>query len=367
MSRLSKPAWMLLIIGFWISTALNVQAASSSGTTPEKNVIEKTTVTPSAKKIPCLDCHEDPTILSILKTKHAVMADKRTPYAQEACQTCHGESAEHMNSSGEESPSVKFGPKSKVPVAEQNQVCLKCHESGARMEWKGSQHEMGGLACSTCHTIHADKDKTLNRRTQPEVCFNCHKGERAQIHRFSSHPIKEGKMSCGGCHNPHGAPGPKLLREPTLNETCYLCHAEKRGPFLWEHQPVREDCSICHTPHGSSHKPLLNTRGPWLCQQCHQEEFHPSIPYSGLGLPSNQTEDCLICHAGQVRTGAFNHDPDPISVTDLPCNDCHTKGGSGPLPSHGGRFVPNLLGKNCFNCHSQIHGSNHPSGARKTR
>ena len=28
--------------------------------------------------------------------------------------------------------------------------------------------------------------------------------------------------------------------------------AEKRGPFLWEHAPVVENCTNCHTPHGSA-------------------------------------------------------------------------------------------------------------------
>lgn len=272
-----------------------------------------------ATKSPCLDCHEDPLILSILQTKHAMTADKRTPFAQDACQTCHGESTEHINSgSPDQPPTVKFGVKSKVPVAEQNKVCLKCHESGLRMEWKGSHHETAELACSSCHTIHAPEDKVLNQQTQPEICFNCHKTQQAQIHRFSAHPIKEGKMSCTQCHNPHGSAGPKLLNKLTLNEVCYTCHAEKRGPFLWEHQPVREDCSICHTPHGSNHRPLLRAREPWLCQQCHLENFHPSTAYDGINTPTNSV-------------------------------DAHT------------------LGKACSNCHTNVHGSNHPSGVRKTR
>lgn len=315
----------------------------------------------SNKNNPCLDCHEDPRVLSILKTKHGVLADKRTPFAQNACQTCHGDSAVHMNEGGAETPSVTFGLKSKVSVAAQNQICLQCHESKSRMEWKGSPHEMAELACSSCHTVHANQDKALNPKTQSEICFGCHKTQRAQIHRASTHPIKEGKTSCTSCHNPHGSTGPKLLVEPTLNETCYTCHAEKRGPFLWEHQPVREDCSICHVPHGSNHKPLLNARTPWLCQQCHLEQFHPGFPFSGLGVPPNQEEDCLICHAGQVR-GPH----DPIAEDVLPCRDCHN-GVDEKLPSHGGRYVANVVGKNCLNCHSQIHGSNHPSGARLTR
>ncbi len=121
--------------------------------------------------------------------------------------------------------------------------------------------------------------------------------------------------------NINGSNGPTLLVGATLNETCYTCHAEKRGPFLWEHEPVREDCSICHKPHGSVNESLLKNRAPWLCQQCHLEQFHPSTAYSGTGLPGATTP-----------SGAQQ-----------------------------------LLGKNCMNCHVQVHGSNHPSGPRKTR
>ena len=42
------------------------------------------------------------------------------------------------------------------------------------------------------------------------------------------------------------------LKAASVNEQCYTCHTEKRGPFLWEHAPVRESCLNCHTPHGSN-------------------------------------------------------------------------------------------------------------------
>ena len=108
------------------------------------------------------------------------------------------------------------------------------------------------------------------------------------------------------------------LIQPTLNDNCYSCHAEKRGPHLWEHPPAAEDCSLCHRPHGSVNDRLLVTRGPFLCQQCHSAAFHPSLLNSGSTMGNRSNNQ-------------------------------------------------NLLGKNCLNCHSQVHGSNHPSGARLTR
>lgn len=273
----------------------------------------------------CTKCHdetEDKPILAIFKTKHAMMADKRTPFADEACITCHGPSEEHLVKPPEGQkralPDMTFSNDSPVPPSKQNEVCLNCHESGIRLHWKGSQHEFRGVTCSSCHNVHVGEDPTLVKLTQPETCFSCHKDQRALIYRPYRHPIREGKVVCSDCHNPHGSSGPKQLVKNSVNETCYTCHYEKRGPFLWEHAPVRDDCSNCHLPHGSIHPALLKSRGPWLCQQCHLAQFHPSTAYSGTGIPPR---------------GAAQQ----------------------------------LLAKNCLNCHSQVHGSNHPSGVRLTR
>lgn len=270
----------------------------------------------------CMQCHDKPPVTLILHTAHAQSADPRTPFAAHACEACHGPSPEHLKKppKGEERAPVKvmFGRNSVTPVAEQIKVCLGCHEAGPRMNWKGSQHQFADISCASCHTLHTLKDEVLLKASQPKVCFTCHATQRAQIYLFSSHPIKEGKVVCADCHNAHGSFGPQLLVKGTVNETCYQCHPETRGPFLWEHAPVREDCGNCHAPHGSTQPRLLKVRTPWLCQMCHMEAFHPSTVYSGTGVP-------------------------PRGVADR------------------------LLVKGCLNCHSQVHGSNHPSGVRLMR
>ena len=45
--------------------------------------------------------------------------------------------------------------------------------------------------------------------------------------------------------------------------------ALKRGPFLWEHQLVHEDCTNCHNPHSSQNARLLKETVPFLCLDCH--------------------------------------------------------------------------------------------------
>lgn len=275
----------------------------------------------------CIECHDQEGTLAILRTPHAMRGDSRTPFSRHGCETCHGPGLEHAED--ETVPlDVLFGRDH--PVGPQNAVCLDCHQGGSRIHWSGSTHEVRDVACVACHDTHALRDpmlvrgvrpETFVRSNQSETCFSCHPQVRAETHRISSHPLKEGRIECSDCHNVHGTVSQALLRQQTLNETCYQCHAEKRGPFLWEHQPARDDCTACHVAHGSNHRPLLSARGPWLCQSCHDASRHPGTAYTGSGLP-------------------------------------------GPPP-----FAPSraLLLNNCLNCHYEVHGSNHPSGVRFTR
>jgi DmsE family decaheme c-type cytochrome len=270
----------------------------------------------------CLSCHGNPPVTDIFRTAHAVKADPRTPFAKQACETCHGASPEHMRGPSLDAgkrppPAIVFGKVSKNSAAEQNGVCLGCHGGSARIHWKGSPHDVADTGCIACHQIHTTADPVLAKRTQPPVCFDCHKEQRAQFLKRSHHPVKEGLVACSECHNPHGSAGDKQLLGMTRNDTCYACHAEKRGPFLWEHAPVREDCTLCHQPHGSTQPRLLKARAPFLCQECHSAQFHPSAVYSGANQP--------------------------------------------PAAGH------QLFAKGCLNCHSQVHGSNHPSGVRLMR
>lgn len=280
----------------------------------------------------CMKCHDDAPTLAILHTPHAVKGDSRTPFGNHGCESCHGASPEHVASAakvkGDEKPlppTVIFkGPNVSSP-AERNAVCTGCHTDSMQKAWLGSQHQNASLACNDCHTAHVNKDPVLARETQPLKCFTCHAQQRAESFQFSHHPMREGKVACGDCHNPHGSRGPKLLKELTLNQTCFNCHAEKRGPMLFEHEPVREDCTNCHTPHGATNARLLKDRVPFLCISCHMNVGGP--PGSSSGIIS----------AGQnLVAGNFAR--------------------NGSNAAHG-------AGRGCMNCHVQIHGSNSANGA----
>ena len=272
----------------------------------------------------CLMCHTVAwpyPIFDIFKTKHAQRADKRTPFAAGGlqCEACHGPGAAHA-ATGNKGAINSNKPDSWVPVEQRNAYCLKCHSGNARTGWHASTHGTNDIACANCHKIHAERDPVRVKATQPEVCYKCHTKQRADFHKSSVHPVRFGTIACSDCHNPHGTNTTALLVKPTVNQTCYTCHAEKRGPFLWEHAPAAEDCTLCHTPHGSVYGSLLKKNPPLLCQQCHSVSGHPAVARTPAGLPG-----------GSAGASGF------------------------------------LLVGGCTNCHSQVHGSNHPSGVKLMR
>jgi len=272
----------------------------------------------------CLMCHgRAEKVVAIFQGSHGIPTDPRAPFGagQLQCEACHGPGGAHTGrvKRGEERPPmIKFGSDRPTPVETQNRMCLGCHEANAGMSWFGGPHEGNDVACADCHTLHADQDKVQQTSTQAAICFDCHKQQKNESLRAFAHPVDEGKMACTGCHSPHGQNLESQLKRQTVNETCYQCHAEKRGPLLWEHAPVAEDCRNCHNPHGSNQPGMLTKRAPLLCQSCHSQAGHPSIARSADGLAA-------------------------------------------------GTVSPFLLGQSCLNCHEQIHGSNHPSGSKLMR
>jgi DmsE family decaheme c-type cytochrome len=180
-------------------------------------------------------------------------------------------------------------------TAEQNNaICLTCHERGERTLWQGSVHETRGLACTDCHTImkNVSAQHQLKTAFEPDTCFQCHKDRRAQMFRSSHMPMREGKIVCSDCHNPHGSATEAMLRQDSVNDNCYKCHAEKRGPFLFEHAPVRENCLNCHDPHGSINEYSLKISMPRLCYECHTIGHTQSGPNSQFTM----SRTCLNCH-----------------------------------------------------------------------
>lgn len=311
--RLIRGVLAALFLG---TAMMGTAVLAAEGGKPAKEAPKDLILKGDAK---CTGCHDEsdeptptmlelhPSVLAIGKTKHGTKADGRTP----TCTDCHGDSEKHLNHKGSDKPPKPdrwFSKKTNTPIAARNEACLSCHQDGNRISWQSSTHAGREVACTSCHQVHNARDKVRDKTAQTEVCYTCHKEQRAQMNRVSHHPVPEGKMACSSCHNVHGD-NPKALLKGSTNETCYECHMEKRGPFVHNHQPVSEDCSICHQPHGTNVANLLVRRPPMLCTGCHGPSSHPSQPPALLVGASTETfntnaragfgteaRGCLNCH-----------------------------------------------------------------------
>lgn len=260
----------------------------------------------------CADCHDE-VAAGMAHQIHMRIQPFEVHGRQVGCEGCHGDGSAHMEE-GDPSLIRTFADWTVDDVA----ACMTCHGTKGMQEWQASTHAIENVACGTCHGIHEDK-KPL------KACRECHTEVYAQFELPNHHPVREGKMDCTSCHNPHAATEAMLnSNHMRLNDLCYTCHLDKEGPFIFEHEPVVEDCSLCHRPHGSIADNLLTANEPMLCLQCHEFHFHAA----------------LISPEGPIDVGGYEREN-----------------------PHGTESMNVAFSTKCSQCHSQIHGTDLPSQA----
>lgn len=271
----------------------------------------------------CKTCHPD-VWFRFFKNAHfkSIASGKETP-ENTGCEGCHGPGKLHVAAHGGKTTIRSFSNLSSAQVLD---VCLRCHsESLARANIHKSPHTLNGVVCTQCHSIHkAETPKFLLAKAQPQLCYECHTNVRADFSMPFKHPVNTGFMNCTDCHNPHGtfAPSWRMAARPSLvshafgnEEACLKCHSDKRGPFAFEHPPVRvEGCEMCHSPHGSTNSRLLRRPVVFtLCLECHNGAG--TFGRTGTGDPSlspahnmldPRYQNCTNCH---VRIHGSNTSP----------------------------------------------------------
>jgi len=181
------------------------------------------------------------------------------------------------------------------------ETCAMCHEKITK-DFGRTEHarivvaseKIEGQACEACHgagSLHVDaqtkaqkKATIVNPGKKPEACYACHLEKKAEMSLQYHHPVPEGKMGCVDCHNPHGEGGVKPGTVSSMFEkieVCARCHKDQAGPFVYEHEALREGCPTCHNVHGSINDKMLKERDANLCLKCHYQQNLPTAGYIG--------------------------------------------------------------------------------------
>jgi len=260
----------------------------------------------------CLDCHDVADLGLMEHDVHMQIQSFEVQGREVGCEGCHGPGKLHM----EESDPELIRTFAKDEDYSQR-VCMDCHATKNLPEWNASIHALEAVQCTDCHGVH-------KRTFKPnEACTACHADARAAFELPSHHPLREGKMECSSCHDPHSATEFMLKTRMRKADLCYTCHQDKEGPFMFEHPPVQEDCNLCHTPHGSVADNLLTANEPTLCLQCHDFHFHTGY----------RASDSLEVDVGGIeRENPFGPEGFQIAYST-----------------------------NCTQCHARVHGSDTPS------
>lgn len=256
----------------------------------------------------CATCHED-IVKAFARNRHA--------NAKQGCDSCHGNTAKHAETAD---PAEIRNPRKLAPAAGEA-ICLSCHKnSPSQIGRVRSGHGKGQVACFNCHSVHTPA-QPASSIAKNEKCFACHADARAQFAKPFAHKVLQGQLNCTDCHNPHGSFNGRAVasapRHGSNEPSCYKCHTDKRGPFRFEHSPVRtESCASCHESHGSVNPRMLTRRDvSTQCLECHAalpvntaaRQVQGGLPPAFHNLRDPFYSNCTVCHS-KIHGSHVNRD-----------------------------------------------------------
>ena len=322
--RLTKIIKTLLVVGsvlaviVWLTAPRSSQAVGLSSIKDDKPAASDYVGSET-----CQACHEDQ-FKAYSHTAHATLTTVSSwKNKVTGCESCHGPGKKHVDGGGDKSKIMTFSNTSSKEISE---TCLSCHAGKEeRNNFRRGEHWRNDIGCTDCHSPHSNvvgknvassnslvttpnaekpgfSTIRMLKMNDPQLCTSCHSEVKPQFSAPFHHKVLEGAMRCSDCHNPHGGFELKQTRLATgADAACLKCHADKQGPFIYEHAPVKtEGCSACHTPHGSANPRLLRYSAVnQLCLTCHS-----AIPdvVGAVETPTShnqaaQYQDCTACHA----------------------------------------------------------------------
>jgi predicted CXXCH cytochrome family protein len=332
-SRLGIIKWA--VIASWVIGAILLAVPSSLSKTdsPQADSAQNSTASNSTDYLgseACMACHEEQ-FNSFSKTPHSRLARAGWKSERQGCESCHGPGKAHVEGGGDKTKIRTFENETAKKISEN---CLSCHTGREEHNnYRRGEHWRNDVGCTDCHSPHASsrsqarpgsdgsssllavgpfaahasnfEPKNLLKKHEVQLCMSCHNEIKSQFTRPFRHRVLEGAMHCSDCHNPHGGFELKQARLATgADAACFKCHADKQGPFVFEHAPLKvEGCAACHDPHGSANPKLLKRSNvAQLCIECHSNiGAIPGEDPSGAAqvphdLSNPRYRNCTICH-----------------------------------------------------------------------
>jgi DmsE family decaheme c-type cytochrome len=304
MGRGSLPLATAILAGLALATgAGRAQSPPATPTpTPAAASTSAATTPASASAAPvCGDCHTEE-VAKFAGNPHARYSHKdKKPDPNSFCATCHGDGTKHMEAGGDKSLIEAFHGLSG------SENCLACHQKADEHASfaTGFHGNSAAVNCLSCHSIHNSnpKNEHLIAKAPGELCATCHINQASSFrNKPYAHRLDRGGMTCLDCHNPHDRKGQTVALTRVGELPCLNCHAEKRGPFVFDHVTGSAgDCLSCHQAHGSNNPKMLTwARVDQLCLSCHSQTGAAntlgSQPPAFHDLRSPRYRNCTTCH-----------------------------------------------------------------------
>ncbi|MDM5128580.1 cytochrome c nitrite reductase pentaheme subunit [Aeromonas salmonicida] len=178
MGDLTMDFLRLMLMAAMLLTSLQGQAGDAASAPAAMPATHEVEFLRSPDKA-CTDCHKEQA--SGMHGKHG-QATNPNNLAPVTCTNCHGQpSPQHREGVKDVMRfSDSFNPpqgKEAYPIAEQNGVCMSCHEPKLLREalWAHDVHATR-LTCTSCHALHSAKEPMVGipEKSRIKLCVDCH-------------------------------------------------------------------------------------------------------------------------------------------------------------------------------------------------